>query len=226
MIQRRIFNDKEKWREFRAGYFTASESVKLLSEPKLKADKEAGNLSDGAMTYVIERAAEKEAPLEPDFYNSKMERGNEVEPQAALAIAEKFGLDVNSDDFIYTSEGGSVFFFDDEFNAGSTPDVILKEDICEIKCPDSKQHLAYMLVKTAEQLKDNYLKIYNQIQQNIWLAEKKGGWFISFDDRFYNKKLHAHFVRIPKDEEHLAHLKTKLKKAKSVQEEILTTINA
>src|SRR6478609_5909875 len=146
MIQRKVFAEQSEWKSFRMGFFTSSQSVKLLSDPKLKAVKEAGNLSDGAMTYIYERIAELLAPQPPDFYNSKMEHGNETEPQAAMAIAEKFGYDVNDNAFIYTSIGGTMFFWDDEYNAGGTPDVILPDAICEIKCPDSKQHLRYLLI--------------------------------------------------------------------------------
>lgn len=226
MIQRKVFKDKDDWAEFRKGYFTASESVKLLSEPKLKADKEAGKLSDGGITYVIERTAEKVADKEPDFYNAKMERGNTVEPQAVLAIADHFGLDINSDGFIYTSVGGMVFFWDDDYNCGGTPDVIINDldAIVEVKCPDSKQHLRYMLMKTEADLIKTCPDYYNQMQQNMWLAEKSRGFFVSFDDRFFNPKHFMHKVEIKRNEDHITALKAKLLKAKEFQKTILTEI--
>lgn len=226
MIQYKVFKEKEDWANFRAGYFTSSETSRLLSDPKLKSNKESGNLSDSAMTYIIERTAQVLAPREPEFYNSKMERGNELEPQAVVAFAENFGLNVNSDDFIYTSVGGFVFFWDDDYNAGGTPDIILNghDAIVEIKCPDSKQHLRYMLFKSVEDFIKTCPDYYNQIQQNIWLCNKQRGYFVSFDDRFYSTNHHMFVLEIPRNEAHIELLKSKLLKAKTVKDTILTSM--
>lgn len=226
MIQRKIFKDKEDWAEFRKGYFTSSESIKLLSDPKLKADKEAGKLSDGAITYVLERTAQLVAPTEPEFYNAKMERGNTLEPQAALAIAQRFGIDTNDSEFIYTSVGGHIFFYDDDYNCGGTPDIILTgmDAICEIKCPDSKQHLRYMLLKTESEFAKSCPDYYNQMQQNMWLCEKSKGYFVSYDDRYFNEKHHLFVLEIQRNEDHINGLKAKLIKAKELKDSIINLI--
>lgn len=226
MIQYKVFKEKEDWAEFRKGYFTSSETSKLLTDPKLKADKEVGNLSDGAMTYVIERIAHLLAPKEPDYYNSKMEHGNDTEPQAVIAFAEKFNMDINSDGFIYTSVGGFVFFWDDDYDAGGTPDVILndKDAIVEVKCPDSKQHLRYMLMKSVDDFIKTCPDYYNQMQQNMWLCNKRRGYFVSFDDRFYDKSHHLFILEIPRSDIHIDLLKNKLLKAKTVKGSILSSI--
>jgi len=225
MSKYNVFETKEQWANFRKGLFTASEIHRLLAEPKLKADKEAGNLSEGAKTYVRERVAILLAPEEPQHYNSNMERGNEIEPQAVLAYAEKICRSVNDDDFIYTSVGGFVFFTDEEYNAGGTPDIIIGSEICEIKCPLSKTHLEYMMISTAEELKAAVPQYYSQMQMNMWLCNADNGVFISFDDRYYKQEHHLHTVLVPRDEAHIELIKSKLLKAKEYKQQIIDTIN-
>ena len=225
MSKYNVFETKEDWANFRKGLFTASEVHRLLAEPKLKADKEAGNLSEGAKTYVRERVAILLAPEEPQHYNANMERGNEAEPQAVMAYANKLGKSVNDDDFIYTSIGGFVFFTDEEFDAGGTPDIIIGETICEIKCPLSKTHLEYMMITNAEELKAAVPQYYAQMQMNMWLCDATNGVFISFDDRYYNETHHLHTVEVPRDDEYIEQIKRKLLKAKEYKELLLNTIN-
>jgi hypothetical protein len=224
MAKYNVFETKEDWAKFRRGLFTASEVHRLLAEPKLKADKDAGNLSEGAKTYVRERVAILLAPEEPQHYNSNMERGNEVEPQAVMAYAERIGKSVNDDDFVYTSVGGFVFFTDEEYNAGGTPDIIIGKSICEIKCPLSKTHLEYMMIDTAEELKKAVPQYYSQMQMNMWLTDAESGVFISFDDRYYNSAHHLHTVEVPRDEEHIELIKSKLLKATEYKNQILSKL--
>lgn len=225
MAKYNVFETKEDWSKFRKGLFTASEAHRLLAEPKKKEDKEAGNLSEGAKTYVRERVAVLLAPEEPQYYNSNMERGNEVEPQAVMAYATKIGKSVNDDDFIYTSIGGFVFFSDDEHDAGGTPDIIIGSTICEIKCPLSKTHLEYLMISNAEDLKAAVPQYYTQMQMNMWLCNATDGVFISFDDRYYNDSHHLHTVNVPRDEEHINLIKSKLLKAKEYKQQLLSKIN-
>ena len=72
MAKFNVFPTKEDWIKFRRGMFTASEVNRLLAEPKLRADKEVGNLSEGAKTNVLERVAILLAPEEIQHYNSNM----------------------------------------------------------------------------------------------------------------------------------------------------------
>jgi len=225
MSKYNVFETKDDWAKFRKGLFTASEVHRLLAEPKLKADKEAGNLSEGAKTYVRERVAILLAPEEPQHYNANMERGNEAEPQAVMAYATKLGKSVNDDDFIYTSIGGFVFFTDEEFDAGGTPDIIIGETICEIKCPLSKTHLEYMMISNVEELKSAVPQYYAQMQMNMWLCDAKDGVFISFDDRYYNEAHHLHTVEVPRDEEYIEQIKRKLLKAKEYKQLLIDKVN-
>jgi hypothetical protein len=198
MINRKVFETQEDWKEYRRGLFTASQIHRLLA----KAASGSG-LSKGAKTYVKEILAEMIAPPAPDYYNSAMQRGNEIEPQAVLAYAKAFDLNVNDKDFIYTSIGGHVFFWDEAFNVGGTPDIILADRICEIKCPDSKTHLEYLLCDTGEDLQQLKPEYYSQMQLNMYLCERDMCHFISYDDRLFDEMLHLKIIEVERDEVHI-----------------------
>lgn len=226
------FTNDEDWLAFRASYFTASEIYKILSEPKNKSEV----LSVGAKTYVLECVSEMVAPPEPQFYNSAMEHGNEVEPRVALRISKEIGIDMDADNFIYTSVGERIFFYNDEYDLGSTPDVIvLNELICEVKCPKSKTHLKYLMIKTVDDFfsvsksespssKDSLKKYYGQMQLNMFLTETDKCLFASFDDRFYDPEHHYHSVEIPRDDEYIKRLLDKAHHAKEYKKSILETL--
>ncbi len=225
MAQYNVFDTEHDWAEYRKGYFTASEVHRLLAEPKLKADKEAGNLSSGAKTYVRERISNLLAPQELQYYNSNMERGNNLEKDAVILYGNIIGKTLQDDDFIYTSQNGYVFFTDEKYNAGGTPDIIIGETICEIKCPLSKTHLEYMMITDVEELKAAVPQYYAQMQMNMWLCDAKDGVFISFDDRYYNSAHHLHTVEVPRDEEYIEQIKRKLLKAKEYKQILTDKVN-
>lgn len=219
MINYAAFETEEEWKAFRANFFTASEVHRLMTEPKKKDEV----LSVGAKTYIMERTAETLAPVEPNYYNSAMEHGHETEPRAAVKMADGLGMTVQDDDFIYTSVGGWIFFYDDEYDLGGTPDIIVKSlKLCgEIKCPMSKTHLEYLMLETAEDVKAALPKYYGQMQTNMYLTQTDNCIFGSFDDRFYNEALHSHEIVIPRDEEYIQKLLIKAKHAKEYKAEIL-----
>lgn len=223
MIKYVVFETEEEWLDFRAPFFTASEASKLLTEPKKKDEV----LSVGAKTYIRKKTAAILAPREPSYYNSAMEHGKNTEPIAAVRFAAHFGTNIDSDDIIYTSENGFVFFYDDEYNIGGTPDLILRilKKSGEIKCPNSDTHLEYLLLKTPEDVRTYLPEYYGQMQTNMYLTQTDECIFMSYDNRFYNEELHEHFITIPRDNEYIERLLIKAKFGKEYKEQILKTIN-
>lgn len=218
MIQYAVFEKEEDWLDFRAKYFTASEASRLITEPKKKGEL----LSIGAKTYVREIVANILATPETTFYNSDMERGKEMEPFAVAKLADYWNKDENDDDFVYTSQNGYVFFYDDDYDLGGTPDVIwLRKRSAEIKCPKSSTHVKYLELETWEDIKAECPEYYGQMQTNMYLTQTDECIFMSFDDRFYNEKLHAHFITVPRDEEYIERLLVKAKHAKEYKNRIL-----
>lgn len=218
MVQYKAFDNDEDWKQFRIDYFTSSEIHRLMTEPKAKGEL----LSVGAKTYVMEKVAEKIATPEPDYYNSDMERGNEFEPIAVLKVAEYLGKSIDDDDFIYTSVGGKIFFYDEELGLGGTPDIIIKNlmDV-ELKVPKSKTHLDYLLITDQEQLKKEIPKYYGQMQSNMFLTGSRKAMFGSFDDRFYNEKLHFHNLMIEYDSDYVNRMIEKVGYAKEMKNKML-----
>lgn len=207
MIQRNIYETKEDWLKWRKGLFTASQISKLMTASKAKY-----------RPYILECIADKLAPGEPEYYSQAMQHGVDTEPQAVLKYAEVKGLDVNADDFIYTSVGGWVFFTHHHFNIGGTPDIILPDRICEIKCPSSKQHIDYLLCDNGLDLPTDY---YYQMQLNMYLAQRWKCDFISFDDRLHDDKLHIKIIEIERDEDVINKLLEAAGKAKHAMEVLL-----
>ena len=223
MIKYAVFETEDEWLDFRAPYFTASEASKLLPEPKKKGEV----LSVGAKSYVRSKAATLLAPREPSYYNSSMEHGKNTEPTAALEFAKSLGKTIEDDDFIYTSDNGFVFFYDDEYNLGGTPDIILKplKKSGEIKCPNSDTHLEYLMMLTPEDVKNTVPQYYGQMQTNMYLTGTTECIFMSFDNRFYDEKLHSHFITVPRDDEYIENLLNKAKHAKEYKEKIIKIVN-
>lgn len=216
-ITRSIFETKDDWGKFRNGLFTASEIHRLLAEPKNKSEL----ISQGAKTYVLETVANLLAPSEPNYYSQAMDHGNETEPQAVMAFADKYGLDINANDFIYTSTGGFVFFHDDEKGLGGTPDIIISDAIVEIKCPKSSTHLEYLMLKDFTEIPKAY---YAQMQLNMYLTNRDMGFFLSFDDRFYSSKNHIKEIEVKYDSLFMENLFSKALTALTYKNEILNNL--
>lgn len=218
-----VFEDELSWLTFRAKYFTSSKINKLLTEPKKKDDL----LSVGAKTYVEERLSRTMAPIPDDFKSLSMERGNLTEPLAVKRVAQELNRNLEDDTFIYTSEGGFVFFYDDDYNLGATPDIIVydEEMTVQIKCPDSKTHLKYLTLKTEEQIQTEIPDYYAQMQLELLLTGMKKSLFVSFDERFFNPELVYHSVLIKRNEPFIERIKDKALKGIAYTSEILKIIN-
>lgn len=213
-IERFIFENKNDWDEARKGLFTASRISEIMangrvlmnetelaewlkSNPKSKAKYKEDEtvLSDGALTYILEIIQGLEGAPKPIFYNSAMEWGNEQEPNAVIRYCETYGYDLHDNDVIYTSEGGTVFFVGDNL-LGCTPDLILKDRLVQVKCPDSKTHLRYKLFLNAENFKEEESGYYWQMQLEMLLSCRNKCDFYSYDPRFTREKMQVHRIEI------------------------------
>lgn len=225
MANYKVFEREEEWKEFRKKFFTASEIHRLLSEPT-KAGKDKGEvLSKGAKSYIKDKLTDNLATPEPEYYNSFMERGNELEPQAALKIAEKYGLSVEDKSFVYTSVNGYVIFYNPELNLSGTPDVLIQGNkVFEIKCPKSSTHLDYLLINSGEELNSLKPEYYSQLQVNMYLTGLHKGAFVSYDDRFYNEKHRYKEVEVNYDIEFIENLKNKLIQANQYKDELFNKL--
>jgi len=219
MIETFVFDTKEQWKEYRKGLFTASQINRLMASGK----SESG-LSVGAITYILETINDKVGEPEQDIFNAAIEWGLENEAQAVMRYAEDNGLSVNDDDFIYTSVGGFVFF---QWMAviGGTPDVILKDKILEIKCPNSKTHLYYKLFVNESNVQKELPVYFDQCQVNMFLTQRKEAILMSYDPRIKEVKNQTHYIKIPYDSGRVEAILNKVNEAVKYREKLIEQLN-
>lgn len=215
-VQKHIRQGSEAWDQIRCGRFTSSEMHKLLAptkrdmtEQELKDRPKKGpgsgvkliysdeGLSDTALTYIKQKVAEtltghiKSAP-----YAQALGYGIELEAEAVEWFVKITGFQCEEIGFcVYTD------------HAGGSPDRDIPEQdaILEIKCPfHSENQVDYILLTDHHDLKRMHPEYYWQIQSNILFANRKKGWFASFDPRFKEDKLKMNPIEVPaieKDQE-------------------------
>lgn len=218
-IERYVLENRDEWQFVRKGLFTASRINEImapgkrlmtaeelyeyrLENPKSKAkytEDEMG-IGEGALTYILEIIQSLEGAPKPSYHSYAMEWGNETEPQAALKYCEMNDHDLNSDEVIYTSVGGVVFFVGDNL-LGCTPDLILPDKVVQIKCPDSSTHLWYILNLTVDNFRQHEPKYYDQMQLEMMLAEREEADFFTYDPRFTREAMQTFKLTIKADKE-------------------------
>lgn len=209
-----IEQKSNEWIEQRLGKFTASQFFKLMTEPKLKADKEAGNLSAGSRTHVLERVAEaltgRRATAE--FTSRATEWGNEHEPIAKNVYERVFGCAVE--------DSGYIAFSD---YVGGSPDGLVGEDgLIEIKCPET---ITAHLEHTLNDLRDKPI-YYWQCIGYLLITGRKWIDFISYSPH-YPAKLQLKRIRLNRVDVlgDIKALEAKLVKAVKMFEEIMEKLN-
>lgn len=95
----------------------------IMTEPKLKADKEAGNLSQTAKTYCETWLKEKLYTRFKEFSTKYTQKGLEVEGDAIQFISEQLGLGL-----VFKNEER----FENDFLQG-TPDLIVSDCVIDNK---------------------------------------------------------------------------------------------
>lgn len=167
----------EDWYKSRLGRFSCSQLYRLMVEPKLKAEKEAGNLSDGAKTYVTESVAERITGqrAKDDFSSKYTEWGNDNEPIAVKIYEHLNKCTVSNSKYIPYGE-----------NFGGSPDGLIGDNgIVEIKCPYTiTAHLNHIFISDfRSEVKEYYWQCigYLLVTGREWLD------FISYHPNYPGK---------------------------------------
>lgn len=170
----------EAWLQNRLGKVTASNLWKVAKQTK------AGP-SAYRKSYMVELIAEKLTGQSAESYLSQsMQWGIETEPKARAAYEARTGEIVQT-----------VGFVDHPIipSAGCSPDGYVGDDgLIEIKCPETRTHIGYILDRTL--LDDKYI-----IQMQWQLAcNPTRDWvdFMSFDPRL-PLSCSSHIVRVQRD---------------------------
>lgn len=180
-------NDQQRtaeWKLTRMGRFSCSNLHRLMTDPQSKADKEAGLLSDGAVTYIEECISEKLTgmPAKDEFVNKDMQWGIDNEPIAKQIYEAVFGHKVEDSGYIPYGE-----------NFGGSPDGLLATDGdpetdggVEIKCPGRPGHVRYRRIRTLAQFKEAVKKsgYYWQVVGYFIVTGRKWFDFVSYNPQF------------------------------------------
>jgi hypothetical protein len=142
----------------------------VLTEPRSKADKEAGRLSATAETYMLALIGEYLTGLPADDYQSPaMKWGTEWEAEARDVYAEMMDCDVDTTGFVHHATIPRV---------GASPDGLIGTDgLVEIKCPNTATHIDTLLNGT---IKPEY---YWQMMAGIACTGRSWWHFVSYDPR-------------------------------------------
>jgi hypothetical protein len=214
MADGNTLQNTSEWYASRLFRFTSSELGKLMTEPRSKADKEAGKLSATAEDYIFDKLAEYLTDgtcLDYKQLNSReIAWGNEHEQHARAAYEKRTGQSVELSGFI----GYGEYF-------GGSPDGLVGDDgLIEIKCPyNSSVHARYLLMRTPEDLRKLRPEYYAQMQGNMLVTGRKWADFVSYDPRVQNPSLALKVLRIPLDTEFVERAVVALSRANELKNE-------
>ncbi len=163
----------------RLGICTASRFGDIMAPPRAKAAKEAGEWSETARSYMLEKVSELLTGVPADTFGSQatrwgMEHEDEARQRAIPLIAERFGLDVG------LPEGWNAFILHPtEPGIGCSPDGLIGDTgLLELKCPwNPVNHLRTVLSGEMPE------KHREQVQGSLWCAERHWYVFGSYDPR-------------------------------------------
>jgi putative phage-type endonuclease len=188
----------EDWLKERIGKITASRFEALLTQPKTKAAREAGELSRTAIGYMNGLLAEVVTGLPQEIPGNKaMEWGTLHEGDARIIYEDRKGVTVEQVGFQTHPDIGEC---------GCSPDGLVDPDgLIEIKCPfNSRVHLEYVL---GGELPKEYVP---QVQGQLWITGRKWCDFVSYDPRVTklrdSLRLALWIHRVKRDEEYISEL--------------------
>lgn len=171
-----------EWLAARAGNVTASRIADVLAKVK---SGEAASRKNYKAEIVVERLTGAPAG---SYTNAAMQWGVEQEPFARAAY------EVSRD--VLVEKVGFVYHPTIEF-AGASPDGLVGEDgLVEIKCPNTANHLAYILANAAP---TDYIA---QMQWQMACTGRKWCDFVSYDPRV-PERLQLFVVRVQRDREYI-----------------------
>lgn len=170
-----------EWFAARCGKVTASKINDVMA--KLKSGGEAAGRRNYRVQLAVERLTGQPAE---SYMNGAMQWGVDNEDSARESYSFLTGLDV-----------GQVGFIDHPTvaMAGASPDGIISTDgMCEIKCPNSANHVDWML---AGKVPPEHV---NQMQFQMDCAGRSWNDFVSYDPRM-PIDLQLFVVRLERDDQ-------------------------
>lgn len=163
--------DSDRWFQHRLGRITGSRISDLLTQPRSKADREAGKESQTRYKYRFYLTGErvtgmllKNRPETPSMaWGSMMEK--HARPAFELATGKML------------IETGFVLHPTQDFSGSSPDSIVSGGGIYEGKAPDTDTHLRYLDEKVVPE------EYWPQFQWEIACCEQTHGFFHSYDPR-------------------------------------------
>ena len=178
---------QEQFNRVRFGRITASKMHQLLT-----CANKPDVLPAGAKTYLDKKITQRltEYEHEGDGYKSKsMQWGLDHEVEAVERFTEETGLPVRA----YGADQESLIKGD---YLSCTPDGLIEtQSGAETKCLNSENHLKFLEISTAEEVKKVFPNHYWQCLASCFITDRKDWNLISYDPRF--KKRSNQIVIIP-----------------------------
>lgn len=156
----------QEWYDARLGVVTASRFKEVMTQPRSKADKEAGKLSDSAMTYMCELIAERLTGEMKEVSTANFEWGHVQEPKAVADYQFSRNVEVTPVGLVLRDDG----------LVGSSPDSLVNEDGgLEIKSPANPAIHLKTLIRN--EIPAEHIP---QVQGGMWICEREWWDFMSF----------------------------------------------
>ncbi|HEI9848858.1 TPA: YqaJ viral recombinase family protein [Serratia marcescens] len=193
-----ISQGSDEWKKCRLACITASRVGDILTEPRTKADKEAGLLSGMAESYMMDLIAEvctgaipDEIPARPLLWGKKHE-------DAARMLFE-FENDL-------TIELPPIYYKDETMRCACSPDGMCSDGRgLELKSPYTSSQYVRFRLGGLDAVKKEYMA---QVQYSMWVTGCDEWWFSNYDPRM--KKENMHSIIIQKDNEYQDAFETKI----------------
>ena len=189
-----------EWLQLRLGVATASDFKKIITS----TGKESKTLKD----YALELASESLLTEPESSYKSEaMQRGNDLEDEARKYYS-----------FITDTKVDQVTFIKKDDEIGYSPDGLIDDNgSIEIKCPQKKNHLKYLV--------DNKLpaEYKSQVQGGLYISGRDYCDFISYHPLFKDDKKMM-VVRVGRDEEYIKTLSELINKTIELKEKFINSI--
>jgi len=195
MKEIKCIQGSDEWFTARLGHFSGSRFGELMPSAKARTESTAGQL-----TYLRRVAAEiMTGEREKSFTSSSMDWGNQTESMARQFYSDQIMMDIRECGFYEYSE-----------YVGSSPDGIVGDNYStfECKCPESKQHLKYLLDPSELWKEYKWQVVGEMLCTGIHRAV-----IVSFDPRFPEGKQLAIYEPVDGIEEDIQLLKDRLDKA-------------
>jgi len=214
----------------RIGKFTCSEFHKLMTY-----ENKIDEFPKGAETVVIEKVSEiltDSCNFSDSWTNDAMQWGKDHELEAVERFTKETGIKVAKigigQEFIeYQGDSDDIL----NGNAGGTPDGEIDDKRgLEVKCPDSKTHLNYIIgfkpIMGKEEvikptLKEVEKRYYWQVQGYMLLTGKSEWQFVSYDPRFTDKTKQIVISKVERNETDIQRLIVRLRMAVRRKNELL-----